>query len=109
MASTHKLDKIFMRKLLFLMIGLYAGISSCSQRPDDVVHNAWFIPNGTARSMSIGGAMGALGGDLSAAYTNPAGLGFYKTREIVLTPSMYFNANKSDYRGTATNSIKSST
>ena len=31
--------------------------------------------NGTARSMSMGGAFGALGGDMSVMSHNPAGLG----------------------------------
>ena len=38
--------------------------------------------NGTARSMAMGGAFGALGGDLSVISTNPAGLGIYRSSEI---------------------------
>lgn len=37
---------------------------------------------GTARSMSMGGAFGALGGDLSVIGNNPAGLGVYRSSEI---------------------------
>lgn len=40
---------------------------------------------GTARSMSMGGAFGALGGDVSAIAINPAGIGVYKSSEIVTT------------------------
>src|SRR5438552_9942685 len=97
---------MFMRKILFLIFGCSLLNHSFSQSVDDVVNNAWFIPNGTARSISIGGAMGALGGDITAVYTNPAGLGFYKTREVVISPSVNLNNNKSDYRGTSTNGIK---
>ena len=99
---------MFMRKFLFLIIGCCLFNFVFSQSPDDVIKNAWFVPMGTARSTSIGGAMGALGGDISAVYTNPAGLGFYKTREAVLSPSFLFNNNKSDYRGTSSNGIKKS-
>ena len=35
--------------------------------------------NGTARSMSMGGAFGALGGDMSVMSHNPAGLGVYRS------------------------------
>ncbi|MGZ8524201.1 MAG: OmpP1/FadL family transporter, partial [Chitinophagaceae bacterium] len=42
-----------------------------------------------------------LGGDISANFINPAGLGFYKTREIVLSPGFSFLKNKSNFRGTA--------
>ncbi|MDR2917287.1 MAG: hypothetical protein LBV74_21035, partial [Tannerella sp.] len=37
---------------------------------------------GTARSMSMAGAFGALGGDISAISNNPAGLGIYRSSEI---------------------------
>src|ERR1044072_8466165 len=97
-----------MRKFLFLAIGSCLASYAFSQNPDDVVNNAWFIPNGTARSISIGGATGALGGDISSASNNPAGLGFYKTREIVLSPAFLINNNKSDYRGTTSDKLNKS-
>lgn len=40
---------------------------------------------GTARSVSMGGAFGALGGDISGVAINPAGIGVYKSSEIVTT------------------------
>ena len=97
-----------MRKFLLAVI-----ISCCfhfafCQTPEDALRSSWFIPNGTARSMSIGGAVGALGGDISSVYTNPAGIGMYKTSEAVVSPGMLFNSNQSDYRGTSLNGIKRS-
>ena len=38
--------------------------------------------NGTARSMAMGGAFGALGGDISVISSNPAGLGIYRSSDI---------------------------
>lgn len=40
---------------------------------------------GTARFMSMGGAFGALGGDLSTLNQNPAGIGVYRGSEIGVT------------------------
>lgn len=40
---------------------------------------------GTARSVSMGGAFGALGGDISGIAINPAGIGVYRSSEIVTT------------------------
>ena len=40
---------------------------------------------GTARYMSMGGAMGAVGGDASAIKDNPAGLGIYRSSEMTGT------------------------
>lgn len=40
---------------------------------------------GTARFMSMGGAFGALGGDLSTLSQNPAGIGVYRSNDIGFT------------------------
>jgi len=53
-----------------------------------------------ASGRAIGGAVTALGGDLSAAYVNPAGLGLYRTSELIFTPSFHFNSTKADYLNT---------
>jgi hypothetical protein len=71
-----------------------------AQSPDDALRNGWFIPSGTARSMAIGGAIGALGGDITSNNINPAGIGVYKTKELVLSPGLMSDNNKFDYRGT---------
>lgn len=99
---------MFIRKFFLFLIGSAIYNFSFSQTPEDALRNAWFIPYGTARSISIGGAMGSLGGDISAAYTNPAGLGMYKTKEIVLTPSFLYNNNKADYRSVSSSKINNS-
>src|SRR5574344_2190079 len=41
--------------------------------------------NGTARFVGMGGAMGALGGDISTIGTNPAGIGIYRSSEVNAT------------------------
>ncbi|MFM7645112.1 MAG: OmpP1/FadL family transporter [Sphingomonadales bacterium] len=74
-----------------------------AQEPDDALRYAWTQPNGTARQQAIGGAMGSLGGDLSALYINPAGLGFYKTGDLVLSPSYQQTRKKSNYLGRVEN------
>ncbi len=40
---------------------------------------------GTARAMSMGGAFGALGGDLTGVSINPAGIAVYRSSEVVGT------------------------
>lgn len=68
------------------------------------MRSSWFIPGGSARSVAIGGAIGSLGGDITSAHVNPAGIGMYKTREIVLSPGFMFNSNKANYRDSLTKS-----
>lgn len=82
--------------LILFSVGMYAQV------PEDVLKYSWQPTNGTARITAIGGAMGSLGGDISANLINPAGLGFFKTREIVLSPGYSFLTNKSNFRGTGT-------
>lgn len=56
----------------------------------------------TARSMGIGGAVGALGADFSSLSINPAGIGVYRRSEFTFTPSVKINKSNSAYMGNAT-------
>ena len=89
-----------MQKRFLLYISILLSVSTFAQVPEDVLKYSWQPTNGTARINAVGGAMGSLGGDISALYVNPAGIGFFKTGEIVLSPGFYFLNNKSSYRGT---------
>lgn len=54
---------------------------------------------GTARYMSMGGAFGALGGDISAMSKNPAGLAVYRSSEVVTTLSLTSTQAKTEWLG----------
>ena len=56
--------------------------------------------SGTARYMSMGGAFGALGGDISSISTNPAGLGIYRSSEVLTTISLSSVKAKTNWVGT---------
>jgi hypothetical protein len=92
-----------MKKKLYFIITLLMGQQAMAQVPEDALRISWTNPNGTARNMAIGGAMGSLGGELSATFVNPAGIGLYKTREVVLSPGLSMNNNKWAFRGTNNN------
>lgn len=51
---------------------------------------------GTARSVGMGGAMGALGTDLSAMSSNPASVGLYRSSDVSLTFGVLTQRNKPD-------------
>lgn len=57
--------------------------------------------NGTARFMGMGGAMGALGGDISVMSTNPAGIGIYRSNDFSVSFGFNNNLAKSDFNGTS--------
>ncbi len=86
---------------------VFASLSVQAQSPEDGLRLSWFAPNGTPRSNALGGAMGSLGGDLSAAHINPAGLGFYKSSELLVTSKYLKTESDFNYRGTTTSTSKS--
>lgn len=89
-----------MKKITCLLAVIIGAQQLTAQVPEDALRMSWVVPGGTARQQAIGGAMGSLGGDISALYVNPAGLGFYKTSEIVLSPGFSFYKGKGSFRGT---------
>lgn len=86
----------------FFILSSFISLSSLlnAQIPEDVLKYSWQPVSGTARIMAVGGAMGSLGGDISSIFVNPAGLGFYKTSDLVFSPGYSFLKNKSNFRGT---------
>lgn len=55
--------------------------------------------NGTARFVGMGGAMGALGGDISTMGTNPAGIGIYRSNDVMTSFSFSTYGTESKYGG----------
>ena len=88
-----------MKKIFFIIVVATSSQQIFAQVPEDALRYSWYIQGGTAREKAIGGAMGSLGGDLSSTFVNPAGLGFYKTGDFVLTPAYNLLNNKSSYFG----------
>lgn len=90
-----------MKKLigLGLFVFLATGIPFC-QTPDDALRSSLARPIGTGRTMGFAGAFGALGGDITAAHANPAGIGAYKTNELALGYADRSSNGHFGYRGT---------
>lgn len=90
-----------MKKYILGLVSLTISGFVQAQIPEDALKFSWQVPQGTARIQAIGGAVGALGGDISSLYVNPAGLGFYKTAEFVLSPGLgVVNNIKGNYYNT---------
>src|ERR1043165_9295436 len=86
-----------MKKIFFIITGIISLQNLFAQEPADALRYSWYTSSGTARQQAVGGAMTSLGGDISAVFVNPAGLGFYKTGDFVLTPGFNFLNNKATY------------
>ncbi len=93
-----------MKRLLPILIALFSSSTIWAQEPIDALRNAFNVQSGTARVQAIGGAMGSLGGDITATFVNPAGLGFYRTGDVVFTPNYKFGQTGATYLGRKENS-----
>ena len=72
-------------KYLFLYLFLSISYSGFSQTFEDVLRYSSFYNEGSARFNSMGGAFGALGGDLSAISINPASSSVFIDSEVGVT------------------------
>lgn len=93
-----------MKRVLLAVIVLLSYELSIAQTPEDALRYSWLQGSGTARSQALGNANGAIGGEVSTIFSNPANIGFYKTGDFVITGGLNISNNSSSYYGTKTNS-----
>jgi len=86
-----------MKKIIVIITVLAIHITLLSQSAIDALRYSRSLYTGTARSVSMGGAVGALGGDLTAICTNPAGIAVYRSSEVTLTPGFATSKTESKY------------
>jgi hypothetical protein len=91
-----------MKKYIFLIIAGFTISVSQSQEISDAIRYSQDNLNGTARFRAMGGAFGALGGDLSSLNVNPAGSSVFNNNQITVTLSNFNVKNNSSYHNTAT-------
>lgn len=89
-----------MKAKFYVLLFILAAQSTNAQVPEEAIRLSWITQTGTARNQAIGGAMGSLGGDATAALVNPAGLAFFKTSDFIITPGLQFGKQRSNFRGT---------
>ena len=80
-----------MKKYVFLIVAIGAYLGANAQSAMDAFTVSQSQLRGTARYVSMGGAFGALGGDLSTLNQNPAGLGVYRSSEFGATLDIDFH------------------
>ena len=74
-----------MKRYSFIFFGILMAFSANSQNETDALRYSYLNYNGTARYAGLGGAMGALGADMSAISMNPAGMGRYSRSDFSFT------------------------
>lgn len=76
-----------MRKTI-LALACTAGLGLQAQNVYEIERHSTNDLNGTARFVGMGGAMNALGADLSTMTGNPAAIGMYRSSDFALTASV---------------------
>lgn len=89
-----------MKKLSIIAL-LFVGaiLTLDAQNMTQALRYSQYIPFGTARYSAQGGAIGALGADLTSMVTNPAGLAFYRSSDFSISPSFYWVNTSSNFHG----------
>ena len=88
-----------MKKILLTITSLIIiHFSTFAQDEFDALRYGYSNYYGTARGLSVGNAMGSVGGDFSSLSINPAGIGIYRRGELVLSPSFQVSNNTGTYQ-----------
>ena len=82
-----------MRKTAFILLFALTAAAGYAQTAYDALMFSENNYEGTARSVAMGNAFTALGGDLGAVTINPAGSAVSNYSQLTITPSLTFTAN----------------
>ncbi|MCD6178844.1 MAG: hypothetical protein J7K39_02970 [Bacteroidales bacterium] len=85
--------------ILLLVISLFSQ-TSYTQNSTDAFRFSSYDVLGSARFVALGGAFGAVGGDLSTLNYNPAGLGIFQSSEFSFSPTLNYSSTNATYNGT---------
>tara|TARA_B100000989_G_scaffold173178_1_gene129861 strand:- start:1752 stop:3245 length:1494 start_codon:yes stop_codon:yes gene_type:complete len=97
-----------MGKKIFTLLFVLASLFSYTQSLEDAFRLSSYFHNGSARFNSMGGAFGALGGDISSISINPAGSSVFIKSEVGFSVDItdklvknsfnnYFSESRSDF------------
>ena len=98
--------KIKMKRYSIIIGIVLMAMTSFSQYADDALRLSQVYYQGTARSMALGGAIGAIGADFSSASINPAGMGLFRKGEFSISPEIASRNSSSVYNGSLSEGSK---
>jgi hypothetical protein len=78
---------------------LFLPLFTFGQSEIDALRYSQVLAGSTARSLSMGGAFGALGADFSTLSTNPAGIAIYRKSEFSFSTGFNGRGTKSEFLG----------
>jgi hypothetical protein len=86
-----------MKKYIVALMASFACTGLFAQGEMDAIRLSGNDLRGTARGQAMGGAFGALGGDVTGILINPAGLGVYRSSEINATLAIHSTSIQTDW------------
>lgn len=95
-----------MKKIITIISAILTAGSVFAQGPADALLVAENHYEGTARSMAMGNAFTALGGDMGALTINPASSGVYRCSEFAISPSFITAGGSTYFNGTSNGDSK---
>lgn len=84
-------------KYIFFAVSLFAALSANAQETYENAKLAGEDLNGTARYVGMGGAMEALGADVSTIGSNPAGIGLFRHSNVSLSAGLLMQSDGKEF------------
>ena len=84
-------------KYIFFAVSLFAALSANAQETYENAKLAGEDLNGTARYVGMGGAMEALGADISTIGSNPAGIGLFRHNNISVSGGLLMQSDGKEF------------
>lgn len=100
---THKAS---FKRSLALAAACLSLLPTIAQNEEDALRGSYIAPGGTARSLGMANAFGALGADGVSIAINPAGMALYRKSEMSFTPALEVNGVESRYYGLSSSDTK---
>jgi hypothetical protein len=92
-----------MKRSVVLVLIILNWFSVMAQNMSDAIRYSQTDLNGNARYLSMAGAWGALGGNGSSIWLNPAGLGIYRSSDISVSGGFILENNDANWNNQNTN------
>ena len=84
-------------KYIFFAVSLFAALSANAQETYENAKLAGEDLNGTARYVGMGGAMEALGADISTIGSNPAGIGLFRHSNVSFSAGLLMQSDGKEF------------
>lgn len=95
-----------MKRTISFTVAILLAVASSAQTVDDACLFSQTYYQGTGKSLGMGNALGAVGGDMTSVSINPAGMGIYRSDEFTMSLNLLDNYYTSTYYGNTTDGNK---